>query len=157
VNIAESLRYLADNVNWLAHQPDAAAAFDELDQVPTLVESAIRQPSWPSWYAGRCDKCGHDMYAYRDDLAVECEQCHLFYDVAERRAYLLDIVRDHLDRPSVIIRALAGLGVEVSRQRIKMWETRGLIIVKAVDLSGRPMYRVGDVIDIVQRLAEHAR
>ena len=154
MNTPESLRYLAENVGWLAHQPDALDAFDELDTATVLVETIIRQPPWEMWYAGRCDQCGVDMYAYRDDLVVECRPCCLMYDVPERRRYLLDVVRDHLDRSSTICRALGGLGIEVSRQRLKMWETRGLLAAKAVDLSGRPLYRVGDVIDVVTRLAE---
>lgn len=154
VQTPDELRYLADNVGWIAHQPDAVEAFDELDQATILVEVTIRQPPWATWYAGRCDHCGLDMYAYRDDLAVECAVCLITYDVAERRKYLLDVVRDHLDRASVISRALSGLGVEVSRQRLKTWEGRGLIAAKAVDLSGRPLYRIGDVIDLLTRLAE---
>ena len=148
----EDLRYLADNIGWLAHQTQALAAFDELGHIARLVESTIRQPPPAFWYAGPCDTCHRDMYARYGDPEVTCVSCNLIYDVEDRRAWLLTVVRDRLERAVVLCRALSAFGHDVSRQRLGMWQTRGLLAPRAHDEKGYPLYRVGDILDILERL-----
>lgn len=151
-NISELLRYLADNVGWIAHQVDAELAFDELDYAVHLIETTIRQPPVALWYAGPCDECSRDMYARYGVTEVTCVSCQLVYDVEDRRRWLLTVVEDRLERAVVISRALSGLGQKVDRHRIGMWRTRGLIEARGHDAKGNPLYRVGDVIDLLERI-----
>lgn len=151
-NIAAELRYLAKNIAWLAHQPEAIQAFDELTQAVIIVETTIRQPPVAFWYAGPCDTCKRDMYARYGVTEVTCVGCQLIYDVEDRREWLLTVVQDRLERAAVISRALAGLGHDVSRKRIGTWRQRELIAPHAFDAKGNPLYRVGDVLDLLERL-----
>jgi hypothetical protein len=152
MDTSDDLRYLADNLGWLAHQADALAAFDELTHATILVEITIRQPPPALWYAGPCDHCHRDMYARYGMAEVTCLSCNLLYDVEDRRRWLLTVVEDRLERAVTICRALSGLGHEVSRHRLGMWQTRGLITPRGHDAKGYPLYRVGDVLDVLDRV-----
>lgn len=147
----DDLRYLAANIGWLAHQTEALAAFDELNNAATLVETTIRQPPAALWYAGPCDHCRRDMYARYGVPEVTCPSCNLIYDVEDRRDWLLTVVEDRLERAVTICRALSGLGHDVSRHRLGMWQTRGLIAPHGHDARGYPLFRVGDVLDLLNR------
>lgn len=147
----DDLHYLAANIGWLAHQPVALAAFDELGHVVALVETTIRQPPAALWYAGPCDHCRRDMYAYYGVPEVTCPSCNLIYDVEDRRRWLLTVVEDRLERAVTICRALSGLGHDVSRHRLGMWASRGLITPRGHDPRGYPLFRVGDVLDLLER------
>jgi hypothetical protein len=154
---AADLRYLADNVGWLAHQTYALAAFEELTHAAAvIIESAIRQPPPALWYAGPCDTCRRDLYARYGEPEVTCTGCNLIYDVEDRREWLLTVVEDRLERAVVICRALSAFGHDVSRHRLGMWQTRGLIAPRSHDEKGYPLYRVGDVLDILNRLEAKA-
>ncbi len=151
--VPESLRFLADNVGWLAHQGSADVAFDELTYAAQVAERTIRQPSEPTWFAGPCDQCGHDLYARLGAAEVECKACRLIYDVQDRRSWLLAQVDDRLERAATLSRAFVDLGLDISRQRLKMWERRGHLEAAGHDAKGRPLYRVGDVIDVFHKMS----
>lgn len=143
---AARLLWLAWNTNWLAHQSEAHNAYDELGKLENLIENAIAQPQ-ATWYAGPCSQCGRDLYADVGADYVECPTCWLHYDVHARRDELLQAVEDQLERAAELARALAGFGLDVTRHRIATWEARGIIIRHGTDPKGRPLYRVGDIID----------
>jgi hypothetical protein len=72
--------------------------------------------------------------------------------MALRREWLLSSAEDRLERTTYIARALTAWGRHIKRYRIDVWATRGLLEVKGKDRSGNSLYRVGDVI----KLLDHA-
>ena len=141
---ADALRYIAGNVTFLAHHRDAEEAFDELQHICALVDTAIDSRP-PQVYAGPCDVCRRDMYAKEGAAEVECRLCHLTYPMEFRREYLLELVADQLATASQLAAALAPLGENVNADTIRAWASRGQIMAKGKDHRGRPTYRVEDV------------
>jgi hypothetical protein len=153
---AELLRFIADNLDWLAHREDAETAFDELGTVHLLLEVTIGARVLGP-YAGPCDVCGRDMYARTGATIVECRHCALEWDLEPRRAWLLGQVGDQLATAADLSRALGGLGVDVRPETIRKWRERKLLHPAGTDRSGRPLYRVRDVQQLVARPTRHGR
>lgn len=149
----DALRYLADQTGWLAHHADAEQAFDELQHCIGLIESAIDLPV-AGVYAGPCDVCRHDLYAKPGAEMVDCRPCDIHYDMAARREWLLSSAEDRLERSTDIARALTAYGRHITRKRIDVWASRGLLAAKGHDRSDRPLYRVGDVIAMLNQADE---
>lgn len=100
-------------------------------------------------YAGPCDHCGTDLYATAGRGHVECHDCGLCYDLAARRAWLLGVVDDRLATAIEIARALTSLELPVTADRIYQWKHRDRLDVRGSDRRGRPLFRVGDVVDLL--------
>lgn len=125
--------------------------------------------------------CGVDLYVRLGEASVECPACGARYLVSERRTWLLDAAQEVWARPAVIATALAALDVDLTAARLDTWISRdkrrhvrcwpgeacGHIVPVALDSdevdekgkpTGRPMYRVGTVLDRVEALrAERER
>lgn len=111
--------------------------------------------------------CGTDLWANLGDDTVTCEACGAVHPMSGRKEWLLEQVRDVWARPAVIARALTSLDVEVSPARLDKWISRDRaefeagrrrkvayppILAVDVDQAGKPMYRIGDVMDRVDAL-----
>lgn len=182
---------------WLwRHLPDirldeeAGRIHTELTRAARRVEKAVDNRD-PDMYLGPCDApdittpdgqtitvgiCGTDMYAHLGDPTVTCHACGAEYDVAERRDWLLEAVRDVWARPGLIASALSTLEMPLTAAVLNNWISRdrrrhercplggecGCILQVGIDSDelsadgrplGKPLYRVGAVIDRVQRAA----
>lgn len=146
------LRFVAHHLDWLAHRPEGPEAIEELSNIVALYDLAI-DTNPRMIYAGPCDVCGRDMYATEGRLVVECRPCGITHTLTERREALLGKVMDTLAPASDIARGLIDLGEAVSFEAIRKWAERERLIARGHDLRGRPLYRVGDVVE----LARHAR
>lgn len=148
----EAALFLAENVVWLMHRPEALEARDELKAALSILRDVIDTSPYQS-YAGPCDVCGADLYARVGAEVVACRPCGLEWDMADRRKWLLDQVEDRLARASEVCRAVAAWGGEhVTRQRIHGWVVTGRLAVHGHDPRGNPLYRVGDVVRLVETL-----
>jgi hypothetical protein len=156
VSVPAALLYLATRTHWLAHHQAAEEAFDELEHVVGLIETTIDIPV-AGTYAGPCNVCRADMYAKPDAQTVECRPCNLTYDMAARREWLLSSAEDRLERSTDVARALVAYGRSITRKRIDVWASRGQLPAKGKDASGRPLYRVGDVIALLNHAEERER
>jgi hypothetical protein len=119
--------------------------------------------------------CGVDLYANLGDLEVECPACRYTYQVADRKAWLLEAVRDVWARPALIASALTTHGMELNAARLDQWISRdkkrhkrcleddgcGCILQVGIDSDdvdadgrpvGKPLYRIGDVLDRLEAL-----
>lgn len=131
-----------------------AAGADAVSEIMAAVGAARRvidvRPE--KWYAGPCttDGCGHDLYADRTAQAITCPACGERFDVAERRAFLLESARDHLGTVREIVGLFRGV---VTRDQMNGWVRRERVVAKgSVTQRGRTIatYRVGDVLDVQQ-------
>lgn len=167
----------ADLAAWLLHRLPAlvdrpGSTRPELSHLRRLVRRGVklvdRAPD--RWYAGPCSTplrdddgnlviargeqayCDADLYARPDSRLVVCTACGARHHVDERRAQLLAMARDRLDRPVVISRALTSLGMPCTPERIRQWATRGRLLHHGTDGAAK-LYRLGDVMDLLEHAA----
>lgn len=152
--ITHAARFIAAHVWWLRHRPEAPEAYSDLIVADLQLERIIDQPPTLK-YAGPCNICRKDLYAREDAVTVECRPCGMTYDMAGRREWLLEVVEDRLERAAHIARAVTDLGSPISADRIRKWAERGRLLPHAVDGLGRPLYRVGDVTELLKNEARH--
>lgn len=130
---AAQIGLLLANVNWVASQ-DLAVRF--VDDLTTWHRTSLAlvdlEPD--RWYAGPCPGCGRDQYVKRSLTHILCT-CGELTDVAQRRELLMSKVADHLATP-------------VTPSQIRGWVHRGRLVAKGRNRDRRPLYRIGDVLDL---------
>lgn len=95
-------------------------------------------------------QCGADLYAKPDAPIVTCQECGAFYEVAERRRFLLDSAKPLLRTLPEIERALPRLmGKTLGTSTLRQWKRRGRLIDHGIDRNGKTLYRIGDVIELM--------
>ncbi len=116
-------------------------------------------------------RCSEDLYAAVGDTTVTCRVCGTGYDLALRRAWLLDEAEERWETAAVIARAVTvwsdyARGENRLVERITRWATYGTSDRPLLQVRGhrlergrdRPLYRVGDVRELVRyEDARHAR
>jgi hypothetical protein len=145
--------WLLWRIDGIAGQPWAADAM-RLAQLTSRAEYVIDRPPEKT-FAGPCGDCGRDLYAQHGAVIVTCT-CGEQYDLAERRAWLLRVVDDRLATAVEIARALTSLDVPVTAERIRQWSHRDRLVSSGHDRLGRPLYRVGDVVDLLVETRKRA-
>jgi hypothetical protein len=168
-------RWLAGHVEWMRHRPEAAEFLSAMHGCAGVVRGLARGPSeqrylgpcgayvWhkpscrhtaPVGHVLRCDCwchsgdhdpriCDGDMYARRGSDRGSCRACGATVATAERLAWLDAEVRSHAFRASEIANAY-GIPVKT----IRTWAERGLLTEHGRDRDDRPLYVVGDVLDL---------
>jgi hypothetical protein len=143
------LRFLAGQVGWIAHRPEAEEIFDELHHAVGLVEHAV--DTAPSMvFLGPCEVCNRDMYARADAVEVECRPCALVYTAAGRQDAMLEKAKDRLENAADVAAYLTTYGEPVNAARIRQWKRRGRLDVRGEDGHGNPLYSVGDVLKLLR-------
>lgn len=163
-NLAGMALCLVDHLPWLLVRADAGQAVDELTYAVALIRRAIDRPA-DRVYVGTClaplpdrKHCTTDLYAHRGADTITCPACTVEYDVSARRSWLLDQAENQLATAPEIARAVTALGQPIKVERIRQWAHRGRLIPHTFDeldsdATGatriRPLYRVGDVLDLI--------
>lgn len=155
-------RFLAENLEWLRHRQEAAVAFGSLRTVARQLEGLVGRPPelryrGPCWAelgeldeAGDPLRCQEILYARPDSDIVKCRFCGAEYDANERREWLLSEARSTLAHAALISSALTALDLPVAVGTIYSWASRGRLVDHGKDGLGRPLYRVGDAIDLLR-------
>lgn len=105
------------------------------------------------WYAGPCE-CGRDLYSTARRGDIVCDDCGQVYDIEARRSHLLDAIEDQLVPTSMLCRALVTLGRELKSEQVRKWVARGKLTQfppHPSDPNKRPRYRVGDVVNLINK------
>jgi hypothetical protein len=158
---AVAARWLVGQLEWLRHQPEAAEAFTELRNAARELQRVVDRPR-DLWYAGPCRNdlpdggvCEVDIYAVPGTRTVRCRECKAEYDAVARRDWLLQEARDQLLHAEWIARALTALGIEdLTGSRIRNLAARGRIEQKGTNAAGDPVYKVGEVLDVLEEQAQ---
>jgi DNA-directed RNA polymerase subunit RPC12/RpoP len=152
------------HVEWLRHRPEAVEASEELRYAVALARRAIDRAE-PRWYAGQCgavtiatqvvaavfgcsDRCQVELYALPGAERIRCPECGSEHLAAERRAWLLESARDVLAHAELIGRAASALGKPITQAMIRGYAARGRIAERGTDVAGRPVYQVGEILDV---------
>lgn len=153
--------WLARQTGWIRMRAEAFEIFDELHNATRLLRHTI-DTHVERWYAGRCGAplldddgtCSADLYALPGAAWVTCAECGASFDAEDRKAELLDQVRDTLQNAETIARALSIWGWRVTSAQIRGYAFRHRLMPHAMD-GTRPLYRIGDVLELLVSAARH--
>lgn len=146
-SITADAEWLAGHVDQLRQLANAAVAFGELTRAVDAADRIVDlRPEL--WYAGPCGNCQADTYAQPGAGYVRC-RCGWQADAAERRAWLLQAAEGTLAHAALAAQALSRLGQPVTGAMIRGYAFRGRLTAHGTDRLGRPLYRIGDLVDIL--------
>jgi hypothetical protein len=154
--VAIAASWLAEHgqLEWLRHQREAAEAMSDLREAAREVERIVDRPR-DRWYAGPCwedlptGRCEVELYAVPGTRVVRCRECGAEHDAAGRKAWLLAEARDVLAHAALIAAALTALDIPVAVGTVYSWASRGRILSHGSDQLGRPLYKVGEAMDLL--------
>ena len=161
--------WLARQVPWLrAHHEGAERVEYLLDVIYRASRIVDRPPD--RVYLGRCvgtvvpgggpdEPCTEELYAVLERPEFSCPRCGWIYQLAERRAHLLGLATGLQLGATDCARALAGLGLDITPSRVRVYASRHLIEPvqeedgNPVRRRGHAVYLVADVLAVVERIA----
>lgn len=149
----------------MAGHPDAGELHGDVVALTKAARRTIdRHPE--RRYLGPCDRedCPGELYAPVHAREVACRaelddgsSCTAVYDIASRRAWLLEQAADQLRSARQLASELPWIaGISVTRERIGMWGTRGRLtkyLPHPKDPDQATRYRVGEVIEVARAMA----
>jgi len=134
-------------------------AADAVEQIGEAVREARRVIDRPldRVYAGPCPRCRTDMYAAPGAALVDCPACvdgggrRVSYGVQSRRAWMLAEIEEMLLPAGDIARALTTLVRPIQPALLYTWVQRKRLIPAGKDVQGRTLFRVGDVVALLEQ------
>lgn len=137
--------WLADNLTWLAHRPEAPEAWSKIADACDEIEHVLDTTAGKLWY-GPC-ACGLDLLGHRDATTVRCVGCGTTYNGDTMRADLLENAREQYVTAAQAADLIAGwVDPNASRDKVRKlvwaWADRGHI---EADTDGR--YQLGPILD----------
>lgn len=163
--IVIAAEYLMGHGDWWRHQAFVDEAYADFEKCARRIRGVVDGPS-PKRYLGPCGAptvlldpmddefedegppCEGDVYGTVGGKTGTCRTCGAQVDQDERRAWLDDQVRDKAFRAAHIADAY-GINVKT----IRSWADRGPLLAHGHDREGRPLYLVGDVLDLAAQAA----
>jgi hypothetical protein len=98
--------------------------------------------------------CGADVMAKAGEPVATCSACGMAYDLAERKAWLLSQMPDHVATSRDIANALTSIDAPLTSAMIRKMVFSREILPRGTDAKGHATFRVGDVLDVLARRAE---
>jgi hypothetical protein len=163
----ELARWLLRWPTEIAGHPDALELHGDIIGLTKAARRTIdRHPELR--YLGPCDTCTTDLYAAVHADIIECRgdtsdeageptRCSARYDIAQRRAWLLEQAADQLRTARQLASELPWIaGVKITAGQIGMWANRDRIteyLPHPRDPRKARRFRVGEVIDFARRMA----
>lgn len=161
--IIVAAQWLASQIEWLRHaidgnEPYAIAAFDEIGFCAGRLRGLVNGPGEQK-FLGPCgatvawdeddneiprdEPCEGDVYAHLGAKEGACRACGARWATAKREAWLDGEVRSHAFRAAHIAEAYG-----VRANTIRVWADRGRLTAHGHDGEGRPLFNVGEVLDL---------
>ncbi|WP_116051697.1 hypothetical protein [Amycolatopsis palatopharyngis] len=160
----EAAGWMADFAGLLADHPAAGELHDEITSAVRTVRRVIDRPA-DKVYLGQCgyevggEVCPEDLYCTPEQTWVHCPTCGSDWDTQARRKRLLEVAEDQLDTATNISRALSRLARPVSAAAIRGYAHRGKLTPhppRHDDPRKDPLYRIGDVLDLLHDTQKEA-
>ena len=147
--VAAMARWLLARTDRIRQHPGAAHI---AASITTAVTRALRAIDLPPdlVFLGTCDSCQAGIYAAHGARWVTC-RCGVTCNTETRREQLLAAAHDILGTTSEISRALTSLGRPLTPSVIRGLAFRGRITARGANERGHPLYRVGDVLEVISR------
>lgn len=165
--IEDSAVFLLGSLRWLRHQNDAPDAAEQIGRAVRRLRSTVDRPA-DVMYAGICSaltpveiddtvtvvQCSEHLYVPFGREKITCPQCGAQHDTARRQEVLLAALEDQLSHIALLTRGLSRLGQEVNESTIRSWVLRNRLFPRGQDDLGRQLYRIGDVLDLLNETAQ---
>jgi hypothetical protein len=156
--------WLIRNLNALRHHTEAGTAHDEITNAIHEARRAVDRPI-ERIFAGPCGAelkddhdaptgkvCTEDLYGTPGKSTAVCP-CGARHDMTERREWMLGCLEDQVAHSGLLSGLVTNLGVPIASSTIRKYASSGRIKVISVDASRRPLYRIGDVLDVFLKRA----
>jgi hypothetical protein len=151
--------WLTRNLSTLRQHEEAGQAHDELTNAIREARRAVDRPL-ERVFAGPCgeptedgQECREDLYAGPGKATATCKACGAHHDMAERREWMLSCIEDQVAYSGLLAGLVSNLGVQIGSSTIRRYASAGRIKVISVDAKRRPLYRIGDVLDVFLKRA----
>jgi len=157
-------RWLAGHVEWIRKTDDAERFLIEVGECASVLRGVARGPA-SQRYLGPCGApeqidvsiidqgprvtfvdgppCDGDIYAREGAQFGACRTCGATVGTRDRQAWLDGEVRSHAFRAAHIAEAYG-----VRANTIRVWADRGRLTAHGHDADGRPLFNVGEVLDL---------
>jgi hypothetical protein len=104
------------------------------------------------YYSGPCDACGLDLYGRLGAAIVRCRGCEGSTTWRNGASGCWPLPRTLWRIAALITRALSRLGTSIQVNRLYTWANRRIIVAHGTDAQGRPLYRIGDILDLLAKM-----
>lgn len=147
-------RWLRRNVGTLRrHESADLAAHQIRDRVKKSMSAVDRPPD--KMFAGKCGAvtedgatCQEDLYGYPGKEYTHCRACAAKHNLVERREEMLTEVKEQSAHAGLIVGILRMFDVRIASSTIRAYASRQRIKVVSIDGQNRPLYRIGEVLDL---------
>lgn len=96
--------------------------------------------------------CERRLWATPEQSAIRCKACGNTVIVADRQAVMLTAAAGlHMPAAQIATALTLMLRRRVSANTVRSWAHRGLLARRDIPRAGSPLYRVGDVLDLIRR------
>ncbi|RKS07581.1 hypothetical protein DFP74_3259 [Nocardiopsis sp. Huas11] len=139
--------WLGRFVSWLRRSDFGPECVDEVLAAVAEAQRAVDLPA-ERVIAGLCEQCGSACYARPGAEHTRCRECDTPLAVRDGRRRLLLAAGEHLVTAADAARALNTLGHEVTAAAVRGYARRGRLTSRGTGSAGRPLYSLGEVIDV---------
>lgn len=124
---------------------------EAVDGIREAIRNARRTIDRPAdrIYAGPCGQCGRDLLARPGARTIVCRPCSLEYDIAPRLEWMRRQVETTQGTATWVATAATSLGYDATPAVVRGLAQRLRLFAHGVDQLGRPLYRVGHVLDLL--------
>lgn len=131
----------------------AEYGYELYDEVTTIVGDCWRQVDRPATaiYAGPCGNtdCDGEVYLRPGERVGRCRECRTPYEPREVED-IRAAAEEQMATASAAAQILVWLGYrQVTASAIRGRAHRGDLLPRSTDIHGRPMYSVGDILDLI--------
>lgn len=163
---------------WMAGLPGLLATLPNAEEMWEDITREVRQARrvidapLSRVYLGRCGApvaearvCDQHLYGIKDRPTVRCPVCGAEWGTAERQKRLVALVEDKTVTAVDVSRLLSAIGIQIAPSTVRTYaqarEVNGVAVEPRLLPVGRgprnrPLYRVGDVLDIFLANQERA-
>lgn len=152
---------IEDAARWMAGFPNLlaghVAAVEMHADIGALVHRARRSIDRPAQrvYLGECGgatedgRCDATLFGYEGRAGARCGQCGAEWLIEARRRTMLADIEDKVAHSGNLAALVKANGVPLASSTIRNYARTGKIASVGVDARQRPLYRVGDVLDVL--------
>lgn len=154
--IEQAARWMAGFPNLLASHPSAVFMHRELRERVLAARRCIDRRA-ARVYLGVCGAvfegilCDEGLFAVEGRYEARCFVCGTEWRVEDRRRAMLAGLENKVAHSGNLAALVKANGVSLASSTIRNYARNGKIECVATDSKGRPLYRVGDVLDVLLR------
>jgi hypothetical protein len=155
--------WLARNLSTLRQHDEAGQAWDEITNAIREARRAVDRPIDQEVY-GQCraelddgSTCHAYLYAAPGHATITCRGCGSQHDAAKRRAWMFLHVRDMIGTVREVVACLTLGGIGTTEDKVRLMASRQRFHVAGHDASGRPLYRVSEVLTAIEDRYKHRK